>query len=68
MIPFISRRLIYPLQEKLVQRPTFSYLENLDQTQWFSREDIETIQLQKIKALLSKAKKNSPWHANRIKN
>ena len=67
MIPFISRRLIYPLQEKLVQRPTFSYLANLDQTQWFSREDIETIQLQKMKALLSKAKKNSPWHANRIR-
>ena len=57
MIPFISRRLIYPLQEKLVQRPTFSYLANLDQTQWFSREDIETIQLQKMKALLSNAKK-----------
>ena len=68
MNPFISRRLIYPLQEKLVQRPTFAYLANLEQSQWYSREDIESLQLQKLKNLLSSAKKHSPWHANRIEN
>ncbi len=68
MNPFISRRLIYPLQETILQRPTFSYLADLEKTQWYSRKDIESLQLRKLKALLSSAKKHSPWHANRIEN
>jgi phenylacetate-CoA ligase len=68
MNPLISRQLIYPLQEKLVNRPTFSYLDDLEKTQWVSRFDIEELQLQKLKALLESAKQNNPWHAERIKN
>ena len=68
MNPFISRRIIYPLQETILQRPTFSYLADLEKTQWYSRKDIESLQLRKLKALLSSAKKHSPWHANRIEN
>ena len=68
MNPFISRQLIYPLQEKLLNRPTFPYLKSLEQTQWYSRSDIETLQLQKLQALLKSAKEHSPWHARRIEN
>ena len=66
MNPFISRQLIYPLQEKLLNRPTFPYLETLEKTQWRSRADIEALQLQKLQALLKTAKEHSPWHAERI--
>jgi phenylacetate-CoA ligase len=66
MNPFISRQLIYPLQEKLVNRPTFSYLEELEKTQWYSRADIEALQLQKLQTLLKNAAERSPWHARRI--
>ena len=66
MNPFLSRQLIYPLQEKLLNRPTFSYLETLEQTQWYSRDAIETLQLQKLQALLKSAREHSPWHAKRI--
>ena len=66
MNPFLSRQLIYPLQEKLLNRPTFSYLETLEHTQWYSRDDIEALQLQKLQALLTSARKHSPWHAKRI--
>ena len=68
MNPFISRQLIYPLQEKLLNRPTFSYLEDLEKTQWYSRNDIETLQLQKLQSLLKGAKEHSSWHAGRIEN
>ena len=66
MNPFLSRQLIYPLQEKLLNRPTFSYLETLEKTQWYSRDDIEALQLQKLQALLTSAREHSPWHAKRI--
>ena len=66
MNPFLSRQLIYPLQEKLLNRPTFSYLETLEKTQWYSRDDIEALQLQKLQALLTSAGEHSPWHAKRI--
>jgi len=66
MNPFISRQLIYPLQERLLNRPTFSYLDDLEKTQWYSRNDIEALQLQKLHALLKSAKEHSPWHARRI--
>ena len=68
MNPFISRQLIYQLQEKLLNRPTFSYLAELEKTQWYSREDIEALQLQKLQALLTSAKEHCPWHARRIEN
>jgi phenylacetate-CoA ligase len=68
MNSFISRQLIYPLQEKLLNRPTFSYLETLEKTQWYSRIDIEALQLQKLQALLKSAKEHSHWHTGRIEN
>lgn len=68
MNPFISRELIYPLQEKFLNRPTFSYLEDLEKTQWYSRNDIEVLQLQKLQTLLKTALKHSPWHTKRIEN
>ncbi|NOR71169.1 MAG: AMP-binding protein [Methylomarinum sp.] len=67
MLPIISRQLIYPLQESLLHRPTFKYLRELEQTQWYSREDIEALQLKKLQALLTTASTNCPWHANRIR-
>ena len=68
MHPFLSRQLIYPLQEKLLNRPTFSYLETLEKTQWYSRADIETLQLQKLQTLLKTARAHSPWHQQRIES
>ncbi|MBE0435305.1 MAG: phenylacetate--CoA ligase family protein [Methylomicrobium sp.] len=66
MHPFISRNIVYPLQEKLLNRPTFPYLKELEKTQWMSREEIEALQLKKLQTLLKTAKEHSPWHAKRI--
>lgn len=68
MTPYLSRHLIYPLQESLLNRPTFSYLQDLEDSQWLSRAELEALQLQKLQALLMSAQQHSPWHAERIAN
>ncbi|WP_031435266.1 phenylacetate--CoA ligase family protein [Methylomarinum vadi] len=65
--PFLSRNVIYPLQEALLSRPTFRYLKQLEQTQWLTRDDTEALQVTKLRTLLSSALRHCPWHAERIK-
>ena len=68
MTPFLSQHLIYPLQEALLNRPTFPYLKSLEKTQWLSRAELEALQLQKLQSLLLSAQQHSSWHAERIKS
>lgn len=65
--PWLSRRVVYPLHERLIMRPTFAYLESLEESQWLSRETLEQLQLQKLTELLRTAAKHSPWHSERIR-
>ena len=58
---------IYELHECLMRRPTFSYLADLEKTQWLSCEEIEHLQLAKFKELIRLALKHCPWHAERIR-
>ena len=66
MHPAIPRHFVYPLQERLLKRPTFSYLRSLEQTQWLSRDEIERLQMRKLAALLTVANAHCPWHAARL--
>lgn len=66
MHPYLSRSVIYPLQEYLLNRPTFSYLAAIEKSQWLSRQDIEALQMAKLQDLLSAAVRHSPWHSDRI--
>lgn len=62
----LVRHLVYPLHERLLHRPTFSYLRELEASQWWDRDRIERLQMEKLKALLRTATAHSPWHAERI--
>ena len=64
----LARRVVYPLQERLLGRPTFRYLAELERSQWLSRETLERLQLDKLHALLRSALAHSPWHADRIRS
>ncbi len=67
-VPFhLSRYLVYPLQEKAFHRPTFSYLAQLDKSQWLSRADLEQLQAEKLRALLNVAHAHCPWHRQRMR-
>jgi len=63
----LARRVVYPLQEMAVRRPTFSYLDELESSQWLPREQLEQIQLGKLRALLNVAYAHCPWHRERMR-
>ena len=63
---FLARQVIYPAQERVFKRPTFSYLAELEQSQWLSRAGVEALQLEKLRALLKVAHAHSPWHRQRL--
>jgi phenylacetate-CoA ligase len=67
MHPWIARRLVYPLQERALHRPTFGMLVGLESSQWLPRAEIEGIQARKLNALLQVALAHSPWHADRLR-
>lgn len=60
-------RALFPLHERLLGRPTFGYLDELERTQWLGREDVERLQMRKLKVLLAAAQLHSPWHARRMR-
>ena len=62
----LARRVVYPLQERLLKRPTFSYLSELEHSQWLSRQEIEKLQETKLTELLRAAYAHCPWHRDRI--
>ncbi len=64
--PVLARRLIYPLHERLLKRPTFDYLAELEQSQWLSREGMEQLQEKKLAELLKCAYQHCPWHRERL--
>jgi len=66
LLPSVSRRVFYPLHERLLGRPTLAYLNTLEHTQWLSREAVERLQMEKLGTLLRIAAKHCPWHADRI--
>jgi phenylacetate-CoA ligase len=66
MLPFLARKLVYPVHERLMHRPTFDYVASLEQSQWLPREEIEQLQQVKLTHLLRTAKAHSPWHAERL--
>jgi phenylacetate-CoA ligase len=67
MHPPLVRHLLYPIHERLLSRPTFASLAELENSQWLSREKIGRLQMQKLKALLQTALDHCPWHAERIR-
>jgi len=64
--PVLARRLLYPLHERLLKRPTFAYLEELEQSQWLSLEALEALQERKLAELLRPAYQHCPWHRERM--
>lgn len=67
MHPALVKHCLFPLHERLLQRPTFAELSRLEKSQWLPREEIERQQMQALTALLRTSLTHSPWHAERIR-
>lgn len=64
--PSLARHLIYPLHERLMKRPTFPYLAELERSQWLSRPGMQELQEEKLTGLLKSAYVHCPWHQERM--
>jgi phenylacetate-CoA ligase len=63
---FLAGKVIYPLQEHALGRPTFGYLAELESSQWLTRSGVEDLQLEKLRQLLGVAYAHAPWHRARM--
>lgn len=63
---WLAGKVIYPLHEKLMHRPTFSYLKEIQQSQFLSPEEITQLQFKHLRRLLISAQQHCPWHAQHI--
>lgn len=66
MKSWLVKRLVYPLHEAVLRRPTFPYLRMLERTQWLSRAELEALQQRRLGELLRLARDHCPWHARRL--
>jgi phenylacetate-CoA ligase len=66
MRSLIAGKVIYPLQELFLKRPTFDYLKDLENSQWLPRAEIENLQEEKLLSLLKSAHAHCPWHRDRL--
>ncbi len=67
MVPSIARHLIEPLHERLLGRPTFRYLRELEESQWFSPADLRDLQRTKLAALLRHADAHTAFYRHRFR-
>ena len=52
MHPALVKKLIYPIHEKIMGRNTFAYLQELEQQQWFSHEQLDDLRFRKLREYL----------------
>lgn len=59
---YLARHVIYPFHERLLRRPTFRYLRELEQSQWAAPADLRTLQRSKLGLLLRHAQRHTPFY------
>ena len=60
MLPLIART-IFRLQERMLGRRSFSILSDLEKSQWWPREKIDELRMQRLQALVQAAWDHSPY-------
>lgn len=64
--PKIVKHLLFPLQERLLGRNPPFFLKELEHLQWISRDQIQALQLRKLRELLLHARDNIPFYRTRL--
>ncbi|MFO0972216.1 MAG: phenylacetate--CoA ligase family protein [Phycisphaerae bacterium] len=66
MNPRVVRHILLPLHERLLRRPTRAVERGLEQSQWWPAERLATLQVAKLRRLLSTAAANIPLWRQRF--
>lgn len=58
----IAARFLFPLHERLKRHDTVQVRRDLDQSQWWSPERIQTLQIQQLQALIQQVSRRTPYY------
>ncbi len=67
MHPLLVRRLVLPVHELLLRRPTFRVLRELERSQWWPAARLRELQTAKLRRLLHHAARVSAFYRDRIR-
>ena len=62
MYTALVSRLLFPLHERLKGHDTVRVRRGLEESQWWPRERLAELQLQRLRALLANAGANAPYY------
>ncbi len=60
--------ILFPLQEKLKKHDTVAIRQAMDESQWWSAENLEALRLERLRGLLTKAGKHVPYYRDCFKS
>jgi phenylacetate-CoA ligase len=66
MYPWLSKALYYTIQT-LTGQNVHAHLKELEETQWYTKEELKKLQWHKLKSLLQHAYKNVPYYHSQFK-
>lgn len=66
MLPIVVRHMIYPLHERLLHRPTLRIFKELEDSQWYSPQQLRSVQKEKLTELFRHATRNIPFYRRRF--
>jgi len=66
MYKFVAEHIIFRLQEKIIGRKTFQYLDELERLQWVSARVLEELRFKKLRDLMVHAYQNIPFYSKRF--
>lgn len=64
----LVRRLILPLHERLLGRPTLARAAELERTQWHTTKELRALQIEKLRRLISHAAERCPYYRDVIRD
>ncbi len=62
----LAGSIFYPLQERILGRPTFRVLAELEASQWFSADQLRALRSRKLRALFEQLDRCSAFHRARF--
>ncbi len=66
MYSALVRHLLIPLHERIMGRPTFAMLREMERSQWWSRDQLAAYQQEKLRRVLAHAHARCPFHRDCI--
>lgn len=64
----LARNVLFPIHEGLKGKPTFPALRFLEKSQWWRPEDLRRLQVERLKALVETAKRETTFYGERLQD